>query len=211
LMLVAPLVLTGCHDREKLRERLEGPAPARLPVEPDQPESLPTPALLDTVEPWRQPPLFGPRQITAWLVVTLKATDQYDITYRVPDSWEIDDARAKNASGEIKSKLQRTTLDSEKMPLAAYASQLADGSPIYQYTSDDGHIVYVTRRGVAIAPSDPNTPRGFFHTAVTEVDGDIYKLDVRYSSTLKWRYSELADGIVGTVQVREHEAAAASE
>ncbi|MCW2956917.1 MAG: hypothetical protein JWO69_1786, partial [Thermoleophilia bacterium] len=37
--------------------------------------------------------------------------------------------------------------------------------------------------------------------AVVSVDGTIVKLDVRYDATLNWRFDDLADGIVGTLQV----------
>jgi hypothetical protein len=205
LLLAAPFVLAGCHDEQRLRERLEGPT-ARLPVEPDQPDTPPAPALLDTVRPWRMPKLYAGDATDPWLLVTAHAVGDQDLTYRVPESWTVrSSGRARSGTDEVESHARLTNLRDSDISLATYAAQLAEGNPIYQYTTDDGHVVYVTRREVALAPSDPDAPREVFHTAVVSVNGRIAKLDVRYDSELDWRYDELADAISGTLQVRRRD------
>lgn len=203
LVATSGVVASGCHDRERLQERLEGP-PTRLPVEPDQPDIPPVPALLDTVLPWRQPKLFGDRVTATWQLVTLDLPGSAELTYRVPESWIVnaEKANARNAQGGVVAQGRVTDLDDSDISLATYAAQLAEGNPIYQYTTLDGHVVYLTRREVALAPSDPDARREFFHTAVVSVDGTIAKLDVRYDSPLDWRFDELASAITGTLQVR---------
>ncbi|MCB0877524.1 MAG: hypothetical protein KDC46_00885 [Thermoleophilia bacterium] len=206
LLVAAPFVLGGCHDEQRLRERLEGPT-ARLPVEPDQPETPPAPALLDTVRPWQQPKLYAGDATDAWGLVTVPAVDDMDLTYRVPQTWEIrTKGRARNLGQDIEAYARLTNLEDSDISLATYAAQLAEGNPIFQYTTSDGHIVYVTRREVALAPSDPEAPREVFHTAALSIDGHIAKIDVRYDSELNWRFDTLADAITGTLQVRPHAA-----
>lgn len=204
LLVAAPLLFAGCHDEARLRERLEGP-PARLPVEPNQPTAPPAPALLDTVRPWTQPAPYAADETAAWQLVTLEAGDSRDITYRVPPLWVIDEeseGASKNLRGGIDAQLRVTKLRDTEISLATYAAQLAEGNPIYQYPTTDGHVIYLTRREVALAPSDPDAPREVFHTAVVSVDGAIAKLDVRYDAELDWRFDELASAITGTLQVR---------
>jgi hypothetical protein len=202
VVVAAPVVLAGCHDEERLRQRLEGPT-ARLPVEPDQPDTPPAPALLDTVRPWRQPAPYGGNATDSWDLVGIHATDDTDITYRVPVSWRIrGEGRARNRAREIDAYARMTKLRDSDISLATYAAQLAEGNPIFQYATSDGHVVYLTRREVTLAPSEPTAPREVFHTAVVSIDGQIAKLDVRYDSDLDWRYDELAGAITGTLQVR---------
>lgn len=203
LLVMASVVLAGCHDEEQLRQRLEGPT-ARLPVEPDQPSTPPAPALLDTVRPWKQPaPYAGTNVTDTWDIVSAPANEQYDITYRIPLSWEIRrPGKSRNGSGDVDAYARMTKLRDTDISLATYAAQLAEGNPIFQYATSDGHVVYLTRREVALAPSDPDAPREVFHTAVVGVSGQIAKLDVRYDSELDWRFDELADAISGTLQVR---------
>jgi hypothetical protein len=200
----APIIFAGCHDEERLRQRLEGP-PARLPVEPDQPKTPPAPALLDTVGVWQQPKLYPYRVTNAWqnAPITLHATDAFDVTYRVPDSWnDLGDGESRNGHRTVEAQARLTQLDDSDISLATYAAQLADGAPIWQYTTEDGHIVYLMRREVALAPSDLEAPREVFHTAVVSLDGHIAKLDVRFDADLEWQFDELADAIIGTLQVR---------
>lgn len=201
LVMVAPVVLAGCHDEARLRERLDGP-PARLPVEPDQPDTPPAPALLDTVLPFEPGKLYPPSVTATWQLAAAEVTDDFDVTYRVPEAWRLGTSRATNADATVMSRATATDLEDSTISLATYAAQLADGNPISQYTTTDGHVVYVTRRVVALAPSDPETPREVFHTAVTSVDGRIAKLDVRYRIEQDWRFDQLAHAITGTVQVR---------
>lgn len=198
---VLPLVLVGCHDEERLRERLEGP-PARLPVEPDQPDTPPAPALLDTVKPFQQDKLYPAEALTTWQIVTVRVAGGFDLTYRIPENWRINGARSSNADETINARATRTELEDSNISLATYAAQLADGNPIFQYTTDDGHVVYVTRRTVALAPSDPEAAREVFHTAVTSIHGRIAKLDVRYDAEENWRFDQLGHAVTGTVQVR---------
>lgn len=208
LLVAAPIVLAGCHDEARLRQRLEGP-PARLPVEPDQPETPPAPALLDTVRPWQQPRGYGARTTADWQIETLHANGDFDLTYRVPLLWENgdpEDGEARNREHSVEAELRITELEDSEISLATYAAQLADGAPIFHYPTQDGHIVYVVRREVALAPSDPDAVREVFHTAVVSVDGRIAKLDVRYEASLDWRFDELASAITGTLQVRRRDA-----
>jgi hypothetical protein len=204
LLVAAPIVFAGCHDEERLRQRLEGP-PARLPVEPDQPKVPPAPALLDTIGVWVPPKLYPASVTNTWPVSTLKATDDFNVTYRVPDSWrglEDEDGESRNRRHTVEAQALLTELDDSDISLATYAAQLADGAPIYQYTTEDGHIVYLMRREVSLAPSDPEAPREVFHTAVVSLDGRIAKLDLRFDADLAWQFDELASAITGTVQVR---------
>ena len=202
LLVAAPLFVAGCHDEDRLRQRLEAPT-ARLPIEPDQPETPPAPALLDTVRPWKQPARYAGDATDAWALVTAHADDEQDLTYRVPVTWELRrEGRARNLHQEVEAYARVTKLRDSEISLATYAAQLAEGNPIYQYSTSDGHIVYVTRRDVSIAPSDPAAPRQVFHTAVLSIDGRIAKLDVRYDTDLRWRFRDLADAICGTLQVR---------
>jgi hypothetical protein len=207
LLLAAPLLFAGCHDEERLRQRLEGP-PARLPVEPDQPTTPPAPALLDTVRTWAQPkPFDSPTATAKWQLVSIKVDDDYDLTFRVP--WELEDdggGEATNVHGDVEAHARVTQLDDTEISLATYAAQLAEGNQIFQYPTTDGHVVYLTRREVALAPSDPDAPREVFHTAVVSIDGHICKLDVRYDQLVDWRFDELAGAITGTLQVRRREA-----
>ncbi len=208
LLVAVPLVFSGCHDEERLRQRLEGPT-ARLPVEPDQPKTPPAPALLDTVRPWQQPAPYDGKVTDTWEdLVDTRATDDFNLTYRVPDGWSTndDDGKAHNRRDLVEAHARVTNLSDSDISLATYAAQLAEGNPIYQYTTSDGHIVYLTRREVALAPSDPGAPREVFHTAVVSVDGRIAKLDVRYDSELDWRFDEQAAAITGTLQVRKRSA-----
>lgn len=203
LLVAAPLLLAGCHDEERLRQRLEGP-PARLPVEPDQPKVPPAPALLDTIGVWVPPKLYPSRVTNLWPVSTLRANG-FDLTYRVPDSWrglEDEDGQSGNRRRTVEAQALLTELDDSDISLATYAAQLADGAPIYQYTTEDGHIVYLMRREVSLAPSDPEAPREVFHTAVVSLDGRIAKLDLRFDADLAWQFDDLASAITGTVQVR---------
>lgn len=203
LLVAAPLALAGCHDEERLRQRLEEP-PARLPVEPDQPKTPPAPALLDTVRPWAPPALYPPRVTNRWQnIIELQATDEFVLSYRVPDTWiDHGEGEARNLARTVTAQALLTELQDTEISLATYAAQLADGAPIFQFSTEDGHIVYLMRREVALAPSEPGAPREVFHTAVVSIDGHIAKLDVRYDSELDWRFDELAAAIVGTLQVR---------
>lgn len=205
LLAAASVVLGGCHDEERLRERLERPV-ARLPVEPDQPTTPPAPALLDTVRPWRQPKLYDGNVTDSWNLVTIHVDDDDDLTYRIPRSWMLRggefSGRSHNRSRDVDAHARVTNLEDSEVSLATYAAQLAEGNPIWQYATSDGHVVYLTRREVAIAPSDRAAPREVFHTAVVSVDGRIAKLDVRYDSDLDWRFDTLASAISGTLQVR---------
>jgi hypothetical protein len=203
LLVVAPLVFAGCHDEDRLRQRLESP-PARLPVEPDQPSTPPAPALLDTVRTWAQPkPYDTPRATAQWQLVTISADDQYDLTYRVPLEWIVDDkGKSTNGDSSVEARARVTELDDTQLSLASYAAQLAEGNPLFQYPTSDGHVIYLTRRVVALAPSDPDAPHEVFHTAVVSIDGHICKVDVRYDSLVDWRFDELASAITGTLEVR---------
>ncbi len=202
LLVAAPLAFSGCHDEDRLRQRLEAPT-ARLPVEPDQPETPPAPALLDTVRPWQQPDIYAGDATDTWALVTTHVDDTQDLTYRVPETWDDrGEGRSRNLKREVEAFARVTKLRDTSISLATYAAQLAEGNPIFQYSTSDGHIVYVTRREVSIAPSDPVAPRQVFHTAVVSIDGRIAKLDVRYDTDLRWRFSDLADAICGTLQVR---------
>ena len=210
LLVAAPLVFSGCHDEQRLRQRLEGPT-ARLPVEPDQPTTPPAPALLDTVRPWQQPAPYEGAKTARWEgIVETGAPGDHTLTYRVPDDplddddWIIDSDRgeAHNRQSFVQAHARMTNLSDSDISLATYAAQLAEGNPIYQYTTADGHIVYLTSREVALAPSDPDAPREVFHTAVVSIDGQIAKLDVRYDSEQDFRFDELASAITGTLQVR---------
>jgi len=207
LVLVAPVVFAGCHDEQRLRERLDEP-PTRLPARPDTPVTPPVPALLDTVQPWKALPMYPASATAAWSLVTLHVDKQHDVTFRVPETWTTSDATSKgsNTYKEITAQARLTDLDDSEISLAAYAAQLAESNPLYQYATQDGHVVYLTRREVALAPTDPEAPRQFFHTAVVSVDEHIVKLDVRYASDLDFRFDELADAISGTIQVRRRDA-----
>jgi hypothetical protein len=202
VLVAASLLLAGCHDEQRTRERLERPT-ARLPVEPDQPATPPAPALLDTVRPWRTPAPYGGNVTDTWALVTTSAGDGVDLTYRVPGTWtDRGNGRSRNLGQEVSAHVRMTNLSESSVSLATYAAQLADGSAIFQYATSDGRIVYLTRRVVAIAPAEPRAPRQVFHTAVVSVDGRIAKLDVRYDLSLDWRFDELAGAISGTLQVR---------
>ena len=202
LLVAAPLVLAGCHDEERLRQRLEGPT-TRLPVEPDQPETPPAPALLDTVRPWQKPAPYAGTATNTWDIVETRAAGDYDLTYRVPPDWtQQGDGESHNSRRLVQAHARMTSLSDSDISLATYAAQLAEGNPIYQYPTQDGHVVYVTSREVALAPSDPDAPREEFHTAVVSIDGRIAKLDVRYDSELDWRFNALAAAVAGTLEVR---------
>lgn len=209
LLVVAASAFAGCHDEERLRQRLDPSPPARLPVEPDQPKTPPAPALLDTVGAWTQPEGYDIRKTGSWLIETLHASDEFDLTYRVPALWNIgdpEDGEATNRRGNVDAQARITELEDTEISLATYAAQLADGAPIDQYSTEDGHIVYLMRREVALAPSDPDAPREVFHTAVVSIDGDIAKIDVRYDSERNWQFDDLASAITGTLQVRRRDA-----
>lgn len=205
LMLVVAAGASGCHDAAKLQRRLDGP-PARLPVEPDQAKSAPAPALLDTVRPWKQPGEYGERVTNRWQLVSLRVDDEVELTYRVPQSWTVEDgsSESQNLRRQVRSQASITTVDETELSLASYAAQLAEGNPIFQYPTADGDVVYLTRREVALAPSQPDAPVEVFHTAVVTVDGHVLKLDVRYGLADDWRFDELAAAITGTLQVRRH-------
>lgn len=205
--MAAPFFVAGCgDDTQTLREQLENPPP-RLPADPDRPDTPPVPALLDTVQPWKPLDLYPSSVLATWALVTIHVDKAHDVTYRVPIEWTASDAtgRATNLAKEIIAQGRLTDLDDSEISLAAYAAQLAEGNPIFQYTTQDGHVVYLTRREVALAPTDPEAPRQFFHTAVVSVDEHIVKLDVRYDSDLDFRFDELADAISGTIQVRRRD------
>ncbi len=205
VLVAAPLVLAGCHDEERLRERLEGPT-RRLPVEPDQPSTPPAPALLDTVRPWQQPEGFGADVTNTWDIVEISAGDGWVVSNRIPMSWDNrGDGKARSRTALVDSHLRMTSVDDSEISLATYAAQLAEGNPIWQYPTADGHIVYLMRREVALAPIDPVAPREVFHTAVVSIDGRIVKLDVHYDVALNWRYDELSAAVTGTLQVRRRE------
>jgi len=203
MLAVASLVLAGCHDEERLLRRLEEP-PARLPVEPNQPDTPPAPALLDTVRDWQQPKRYAAPITANWPLVTLIVDDDYELTYRVPFEWTSDkpQGQATNGLDTVFARASVTQLNDTQLSLATYAAQLAEGAPIFQFASGDGHVVYVTRREVALAPTDPDALREVFHTSVVSIDGHIVKLDVRYPKDLDWRYDELSSAITGTLQVR---------
>jgi len=204
LLAAAQFALAGCHDEARLRQRLEGP-PTRLPVEPDEPSVPPVPALLDTVQAWKPPTSCCSRaEVAEWNIVTTSAGDDFEITYRVPATWseQDDSGTTRNLDRTISAKARRTELDDSELSLATYAAQLAGANPLYQYSTTDGHVVYLTRRDVDLVPSDPDAPGQVFHTAVMSVDGRIAKLDVRYDEEYDWRWGELADAITGTLQVR---------
>ncbi|MCW2950190.1 MAG: hypothetical protein JWN41_1203 [Thermoleophilia bacterium] len=203
LLCAVPLASVGCgNDSEALRQKLDGP-PTRLPVPPNQPDTPPVPALLDTVQPWKPPAAYPSRMLATWAEVRIHVDGTHDITYRVPTTWTTSDSTGKsyNVHKQVTAQARLTDLDSSQISLAAYAAQLAEQNPLYQYTTHDGHVVYLTRREVALAPSDPNAPRQFFHTAVVSIGDHIVKLDVRYDSAVSWRFNDLADAINGTIQV----------
>lgn len=202
LLAVAPLAFAGCHDEERLRQRLEGPT-ARLPVEPDQPKSPPAPALLDTVRIWQPPIPYRGNATDAWDLVKIRVDARHDLTYRIPQTWKsLGSGKSSSMRGEVTAHARMTDLVDSDISLATYAAQLAEGNPIFQYVTTDGHVVYLTQREVALAPSDPDAPREVFHTSVVSIDGRIAKLDVRYDSELDWRFNERASAISGTLQVR---------
>lgn len=203
LLVTAPLLFAGCHDEQRLRQRLEGPT-ARLPVEPDQPTTPPAPALLDTVGPWQQPVPYAGNATDTWDITDPVAAGDFELTFRIPPGWiqDGDPGEARNTRNLVLAHARVTNLSDSDISLATYAAQLAEGNPIFQYSTADGHIVYLTRREVALAPSDPDAPREVFHTAVVSVDGRIAKLDVRYDSELDWRFDTIADAVTGTLQVR---------
>lgn len=205
LLSLVPLVVSGCHDAQRLRQDLDGP-PVRLPAAPDHQHTPPAPALLDTVQPYEAEAAYPPALLTTWQLASVRITGTHDMTYRVPLNWTVPGggARGQNVSNTIQSRATLTDLDDSNISLVTYAAQLADGNPISQYTTDSGNVVYVTRRVVALAPSDPDAVRQVFHTAVTSIDGRIAKLDVRYDLHLDWRFDEVADAITGTVQVRSN-------
>ncbi|MCW2960021.1 MAG: hypothetical protein JWM90_408 [Thermoleophilia bacterium] len=207
LLAAGSVVLGGCHDEQRLRERLEGP-PARLPVEPNQPKTPPAPALLDTVGAYIAPKLYGPMVTRDWPLVTSRVDADADITFRVPESWAGTGkrGRADHPDGTVSAIARATQLKDADISLATYAAQLADGNPLQQYSTSDGHIVYVTRRRIELAATEPDAPSQVFHTAAVSVDGHIVKLDVRYDDTLDWRFGDLAQGIVGTLQVQRTDA-----
>jgi hypothetical protein len=135
--------------------------------------------------------------------VETRATGDDDITYRIPQDWsQQGDGESRNRRRFVQAHARVTNLSDSDISLATYAAQLAEGNPIFQYPTQDGHVVYVTSREVALAPSDPDAPREVFHTAVVSVDGKIAKLDVRYDSELDWRFHDLAAAVAGTLQVR---------
>lgn len=206
IFLVTTPLLSGCHDEARLKQRLDGPR-MRLPVEPNTPDTPPAAALLDTVAPYKQEALYPSSDQVSWQMPTLHVNDTFDVTYRVPETWTITSlSRAENAEQSITARATKTDLNDSSISLVTYAAQLADGNKLFSYTTTDGHVVYVTRRIVALAPSDPQTPREVFHTAVTAVNGKIIKLDVRYNAELNWRFNQLANALTGTIQVRPREA-----
>lgn len=199
VMVMAGAVVAGCHDEQQLKERMNGPRAHRLPASPDETRAVPVPALLDTIKPWTQPKAVD---TTGWQLA-ISHLGSTDIWYRVPFAWNVDGrGRATNLAKIVKTEALRTPLTDAKISLAAYASSLAEGKPIYSLTTDDGHIAYLTRRKVSVAPSDPNTESEMFHTAVFDVNGSIFKLEARYDATQTWRFADIADAILGTVQVR---------
>lgn len=202
---VALLVAGGCHGANH-GPPAGGPPevgarPAeRLPIEPLDPDSAVQAGTGSTITRHRAPRRVS---IEGWQLASPEFDDGYEVWFLVPLAWDVDLAGgASDGSGLVRAEVDLTPLEVSDVPIIEYARQLAEDSPLSHYTTADGASVYVTRREVSVAPSDPDAAREVFHTAIVSLDGRIAKLDVRYAADVDWRFNDLALAITGTVQVR---------
>jgi hypothetical protein len=211
LVVLAALVALGCHEQPGTKVSPK----ERLPVEPEdknRPDGGATddPDRIDAL-PWKQPRVpRDPRsdwQIGICHLPEVEAT----VTYQIPFEWDSpnSDPRCRTRSGDglVRVVPTVTPLTKEQIGLEDYVAQLAENQPIYTRTTPNGHVTYLTQREVSIAPSDPNVARRMFHTAVVRVDDRIIKLEVSYDVDVRWRFADIANAILGTIEVRENESA----
>lgn len=149
---------------------------------------------------WKQPKV----DMSDWQLAIVHLNDKVRMTYMAPFRWSIDSrGRGQSLDGLVKASGQWTTIDNTQMSLAAYAASLANGEPVHAITTDSGYVAYATEREVSVAPTDPNVERFMFHTAVVDIDGRIAKLEVRYNATDRWRFHDLANAVLGSIEIVE--------
>lgn len=195
VLAAAALVGSGCQNSIHS-------APV-VPASTDRaPRPLPPgPAVLDTVRPWKQPNIPGQLD---WQLATASLPGPRELTWRVPFQWDADRrGRSSSRDGLVRATASTTRVAQDGLSLATYISQLANGQPIFSYTTKRGYAVFVTQREVSVAPSDPNAARSIFHSAVLDVNGRIIKLEIVYDAKLAWRFSELSRAILGTIEVQD--------
>ena len=191
------VLLAGCHNPAG---RPAPPQSERLPVEPDERPIPLGPALLDTVTPWTAKPL--PEQRDWQLAVAPLPDTDLRIFYRVPFAWAVDGrGRARSRDGLVRASAVLTPISDDQLSLAAYVAQLSEGQPIYSRATKNGYTTYLVGREVSVAPSDPNVARRYHHTAVVDIDGRIAKLDVIYDVGVSWRFREVGNAIIATMEV----------
>ncbi len=196
--LAAAVLVSACHDAPPGSPAQPVKRRATKPTERTAP---PGPALLDTVKPWRTPPVEG-QQDWQLAIAELEETE-YRIAYRAPFSWDVDGlGRARSGDGLVQARATLTPLSDEQLSMATYLAQLAEGQPIWSRTTQNGYTVYMVEREVSVAPSDPNVAERYYHTGVVDIGGRIAKLDVLYESRVHWRFGDVANAIISTMDVQ---------
>lgn len=150
--------------------------------------------------PWKQPKL-PPHRDWQLAVADLPESDSR-ITYLVPYEWDVDShGRATGPNGLVKASVTMTPLTDADTTLVDYVERLADGEPVYVRKTPDGDTTLLTMRDVSVAPADPAAAKRTFHTVAVRVDGHIAKLEVSYDAAVRWRFSDVANAIIGTLAV----------
>ncbi len=149
---------------------------------------------------WLNPPV----NTTDWQVALapIEGEKSLRIRYRVPQQWSVDRrGRGRSGDGLVQSYAYRTELRTSDLSASAHAAHLADGGVVFERVMAAGGTSYLVVREVSIAPSDPNVERMMYHTALAEVDGRIVKLEVRYRSDVRWRFREVANAVIGSMEI----------
>lgn len=201
-MLCAALICAACGTPSRIDP---GGATTRskpignLPATPANVSTPPGPAILATTTPYGTPTFA---EIADWQAVYGRISGAWRIVWRVPQDWQIVGARrASIGEDEAISIATFTPLKTANVTVASYLADLADGTPISQYTSTSGFTFYVLERTISVAPTDPDAETAVFHTAVVVINGRIAKLEVTYPNDNRFRFADTARTIIGSADV----------
>ena len=185
----------GCGTGAEIRKRVD----VQPSSQGDEPPPPPGPAILDTVSQYRS---LRPADYGSWIAGHASVSKDLDLQWRMPAEWISDSpGRARSADGLVRLQVIKTDIAKQGLSLADYLGDLSQGEPVSSYLDRARHAIYVTSREVSVAPTDPNTPRSIFHTAVVDVDGNYIKVEITFDSSDSWRFDDLAHTMLGTIDI----------
>lgn len=192
-------ILVGCSADSGKRPRVVVQAPKHGSGQPPPPG----PAILDTIRPYT---FDRPQDFGSWIAGRASLPRDVDLQWRMPAEWVSDSpGRARSADGLVRLQVIETDIAEQDLSLADYLGELSQGEPVTSYLDRTRFAVYVTSREVSVAPTDPNTPRSMFHTAIVDVDDRYVKVEITFDSVDAWRFNDLAHAMLGTIQITPRE------